>query len=296
VDSARPGSEVRVGILASGSGGNAVVVEAAGSALLFDCGLSYRQLSRRMATAGFAPTRLAAVLLSHEHDDHVKGLDVLLRHHGVPILATAGTAEGMPMRPPLEHALVVGRPVRLGAFEVVPLATSHDAREPVAWVVSHGGLRIGIATDTGIVDEALCQGLAGCHALLLECNHDRDLLRVGPYPWPLKQRILSRTGHLSNDQACAALERLVHADLEVVVGMHLSETNNRPAMVRAALKRVVAGSRVHVDVASQHEVLCVALTSGAPGKGQLALFPAPSVAPGRCSALRPRRSLLGPEG
>ncbi len=262
---------MRVGILGSGSGGNALVLEADGTTVLFDCGLSYRQLAIRMAESGFAPGRVEAVFLSHEHDDHVQGLEVFCRRHKAPVLATAGTAAGMASPPRLAEVLRAGRAVRLGALEVLPLPISHDAREPVGWVVSDGARRVGIATDTGIVTATLREGLVGCHALLLECNHDRDLLRVGPYPWPLKQRILSRTGHLSNDQAREALESLMHDGLELVVGMHLSETNNRPEMVRAELGPVFAGTGVSVAIAHQ-EVPLVLAVGPPPRRGQLRLF------------------------
>jgi len=262
---------VRLGILASGSGGNALVVEADGTSVLLDCGLSYRQLVVRMAEARFAPGRIEAVFLSHEHDDHVKGVEVFHRRHPVPVLATAGTAATMASGPRPTELLRAGRAVRVGALEVLPVPTSHDASEPVGWVVTCGACRVGIATDTGVVTAALREHLRGCHALLIECNHDRDLLRVGPYPWPLKQRILSRTGHLSNDQARTALEDLMHDGLELVVGMHLSETNNRPEMVQAELAPLFAGMGVRLGIANQDAPLVV--TVGPPPRsGQLRLF------------------------
>ena len=248
---------MRISVLASGSSGNAAVVEAEGRCVLVDCGISYRQLAARMKPLGLEPGRIDAVLLTHEHDDHVKGLEVFLRRHHVPVLATAGTLEGMPMPPPDSQRLASGRDVRLGGLTVTPVQTCHDAREPVGFVMEGGRGRVGLITDTGVFTELLVERLSGCNAVLLECNHDRDLLRVGPYPWPLKQRIASRTGHLSNEQACAALERLAHSGLEVVVGMHLSQTNNRPEMVKRELSSVLAGSSVRLEVASQEDVLVV---------------------------------------
>jgi phosphoribosyl 1,2-cyclic phosphodiesterase len=248
---------VRIVVLASGSGGNAVVIEVDGACVLIDCGISYRQLATRMKSLGLEPGRIEAVLLTHEHEDHVKGLGVFLRRHPVPVLATVGTLEGMPLQPPSPRPLASGREVRLGGLSVVPVQTCHDAREPVGFVLESGHRRVGLVTDTGVFTGLLAERLSECHAVLLECNHDRDLLRVGPYPWPLKQRIASRTGHLSNEQACAALERLAHSQLEVVVGMHLSQTNNRPEMVKRELSAVLAGSRVRLEVASQHSALAV---------------------------------------
>ena len=254
-------------MLASGSGGNAAVVEADGVCVLIDCGISYRQLAARMKPLGLDPGRIEAVLLTHEHDDHVKGLEVFLRRHAVPVLATAGTLEAIPVRPPSARPLASGREARLGGLSVVPVQTCHDAREPVGFVLESERTRVGLVTDTGVFTGLLAERLSECHAVLLECNHDRDLLRVGPYPWPLKQRIASRTGHLSNDQACAALERLVHSGLEVVVGIHLSQINNRPEMVRRDLSVVLAGSRVRLEVASQHTPLVIETAEGPEDRG-----------------------------
>ncbi len=249
-------------MLASGSSGNAAVVEAGGTCVLLDCGISCRQIVTRMAGFGLDAGRIDAVLLTHEHDDHVKGLEVFLRRHPVPVLATAGTLRGMTAPPAAIEPLVAGREVRVGALTVLPVPTSHDACEPVGFVLEGDGHRAGFVTDTGVVTELVAERLAGCRTLLLECNHDRDMLRVGPYPWPLKQRIASRTGHLSNEQSRGALERLVHSGLEAVVGMHLSQTNNDPALVERELGVVLAGSAVRLAVASQHRALEVGTGPG----------------------------------
>lgn len=247
---------MRFSVLASGSGGNAVVVESGSACVLFDCGLSYRQLRERMAPLGVTPQHVQAVFISHEHDDHVGGIDVFVRRHDVPVLATVGTASELSSAH-VEGTLVSGREVRVGGLSVVPVATSHDAAEPVGFVVEHDGCRAAIVTDTGILTELLIERLSGCHALLLECNHDPDLLRYGPYPWPLKQRIASRTGHLSNEQACDGLDRLAHSGLELVVGMHLSRENNRPEMVRQGLAHALAGGSVQIAVADQDRPVAV---------------------------------------
>lgn len=248
---------MRISLLASGSSGNAAVVEAGGTCVLIDCGISCRQLVARMEALGIDPGRIEAVLLTHEHDDHVKGLEVFLRRHPVPVLATPGTVQGMAAPPARAETLTCGRELRLGALTVLPVPTSHDAREPVGFLLESAGHRVGFVTDTGVVTQLLAERLTGCHALLLECNHDRDMLRVGPYPWPLKQRIASRTGHLSNEQSCGALDRLVHSGLEVVVGLHLSRTNNNPDLVARELAAVLAGSGVRFAVAAQDRALVV---------------------------------------
>ncbi len=244
------------------------MVESGDTFILLDCGISFRQLSSRMKTLGMSPAQIQAVLLTHEHDDHVKGLEVFLRHHPVPVLATAGTVDAMATPPLKAERITPGRQLRLGGLDVLPVPTSHDAREPVGFVVEGHGRRVGMVTDTGVLTDLLLDRLSGCHALLLECNHDRDLLHYGPYPWPLKRRIASRTGHLSNEKARAGIERLAHSGLEVVVGMHLSRTNNRPDLVESELTDVLAGSGVQIEMSSQDSPVIVS-----DGPEQLSLFP-----------------------
>jgi len=248
---------VRVVVLASGSAGNALVVQAGGTSVLIDCGLSQRALAKRMVAAGLDPDGLDAVLLTHEHGDHVRGVEMLVRRLGLPVLATAGTVAALDAAAMVEGSLVSGRPVRIGGVTAVPVATSHDAAEPVGFVLDDGSASVGVVTDTGVATHLLLDRLAGCHALLIECNHDPDMLRLGPYPWPLKQRIASRTGHLSNAQSRDAIEVLAHDGLEVVVGMHLSRENNVPELVRRELARPLAGSGIRVAVANQDQPMVI---------------------------------------
>ncbi len=250
---------MRLVVLASGSSGNALIVEAGGSAILIDCGVSCRQIERRMHAAGLQPERLAAVVLTHEHSDHIQGLEVFLRRYPLPVAATAGTAEACHGLFTPELVLQSGREVVLDGLRVLPFAVSHDAREPVGLVVEHAGRRAGLLTDCGVATALAVERLAACEALLLEANHDRDLLRQGPYPWALKQRIASRFGHLSNEQAQQLLDRLAHPGLQVVVGMHLSRENNSPVLVRQELGRALEGSAVRLEVARQDEPLTVEL-------------------------------------
>ena len=261
---------MRVAVLASGSSGNAVVFEAGGTRLLVDAGLSFRQLQRRLHEIGLHVRDLAGVVISHEHSDHVQGLEVLVRHLEAPVLATAGCASALDPRFGVEGTLAAGREIRIGALVVTPVATRHDAAEPVGFVVRHGGCRVGLATDTGCVGPEVLEAFTGCRAVLLESNHDPDMLRFGSYPWPLKQRIAADTGHLSNTQAQRAVERLCHPGLEVVVGMHLSRENNRPELAGRELARPLAGSEVRVAVADQLRPLLVELAAA--DAGQRSLF------------------------
>lgn len=263
---------MRIAVLASGSSGNATVVEAGGTRVLIDCGISLRQIKSRMAAVGMHEVRFDAVLVTHEHSDHVRGLDVLRRRAPAPVLATRGTAEAVGDELELAQALSADTELRLGEMRITPVATSHDAAEPVGFVIEHRGRRAAIVTDTGVFPGPLLERLGGCHALLLEANHDLDMLRFGSYPWTLKQRIASQTGHLSNDQSRAALERLCHSGLGVVVGMHRSLENNQPALVLRELGRPLDGSGVRLELAHQDRPLLVDVAEPARQVGQLGLF------------------------
>jgi len=249
-------------ILATGSSGNALVVRSGGTAVLVDAGVSALQVRRRLEAAGLELSALEAVVVTHEHTDHVRGLEVLLRRRPLPVWATPGTwgrlrVDGVPGG----GELTGGRPVRVGPLELLPVATCHDAAEPVALVISDGERRLALCTDTGIVTPLLEHRLGGCEALLLEANHDLDLLRHGPYPWPLKQRIRSRLGHLSNDQSAEAVDRLTWEGLRAVVGLHLSEQNNHPELVTQALRRA-APPGAAVAAVTRHEMLRLSLDGG----------------------------------
>ncbi len=241
-------------VLASGSSGNAVLVSSGGTSVLLDAGVSALQLRRRLEAFGHSAARLGAVVVTHEHSDHVRGLEVLLKRHPLPVWASAGTWSALDVRSDGGGELRSGRELRIGALRLHPVATSHDAREPVALVVDDGRHRVALCTDTGIVTSLLEQRLAGVDVLLVEANHDPDLLRHGPYPWPLKQRIASRVGHLSNHQTAEALSRIGSASLRAVVGLHLSAENNTSELVCASLGQGVNG-RVPVACVTRTEML-----------------------------------------
>jgi phosphoribosyl 1,2-cyclic phosphodiesterase len=268
---------VRVSVLASGSSGNAVVIEARETRVLVDCGLSLRQLEHRLRLVGLGIADLDGVVVTHEHTDHTVGLATLLRRRRLPVMASTGTWTALEMPTSVEfEPLTSGQEVHVGSLRLLPVGTSHDANEPLAVVATEGSAKVGLVTDTGVVTELLLERLDGCRALFLETNHDPDLLRWGPYPWPLKQRIASRTGHLSNQQAQSAVERLAHAGLAAVVGMHLSRENNRPELAARELESPLRGSPVRVLTARQDEPIVVDLPEDPCRSGQLGLFPAAS--------------------
>ena len=222
---------VEVLILASGSSGNAALVRSGETSILVDVGVSALQVRKRLAAFGRSIADVTAIVLTHEHSDHIRGLEVLLKRERLPVWATLGTWSELPVHTSSGGQLHSGRSRRIGSFEITPVATSHDAREPVAFVFDDGVRRVGYCTDTGTFTGLLEQRLAGCDLLCLESNHDSDMLRNGPYPWPLKQRIASRLGHLANHQTVEAVERLRSADLKAVIGLHLSAENNTPSLV-----------------------------------------------------------------
>lgn len=268
-------------VLASGSSGNALLIRSGLTSILFDAGISALQVRRRLASFGVAVDELSAVLLSHEHSDHVRGLEVMLKRAALPVWATAGTWSRLSLRTTAGGELRSGHELMLGGLRLLPVATSHDAAEPVALVVDDGERRVALCTDTGVVTPLLEQRLTGCDLLLLEANHDPDMLRHGPYPWPLKQRIASRLGHLANHQAAEALTRIADRGLAAVVGLHLSQENNRPELACQVLREAVS-SAVQVAAVPRGEMLRIELDGGDP---VLDARPAP-----------PARGVIGPGG
>jgi phosphoribosyl 1,2-cyclic phosphodiesterase len=233
--------------LGSGSSGNATLVEAGHGAattrLLVDCGFTLRELKVRLALHGLTPADLSAVFVTHEHGDHLGCAFALRRRFGTPLWASDGTwriACGRCERPPGLHVARDGEPIAIGALEVTPFAVPHDAAEPLQLTVSDGASRLGVLTDLGHGTPAVVARLAGCDALLLECNHDVQMLEQGPYPWPLKRRVGGPRGHLANEQAAAILLACRHDGLRHVVAAHLSRQNNRPELAAATIAAVLA--------------------------------------------------------
>jgi phosphoribosyl 1,2-cyclic phosphodiesterase len=225
--------------LGSGSRGNALVIGWGGRRLLIDCGFTSRELARRAERLGLALDSVAAVLITHEHRDHVCGLAGLAARAGLAVYTTERTGRALywGRRPRAERLSVVpGRPFQVGPFAVTAFASSHDARDPVGYVLGlPDGSRLGLATDLGTPTPQAVEALRGCEWLALEANHDPTMLRDGPYPWVLKQRIRSDRGHLSNGQSADLLERVAGDRLHHVFALHLSQTNNTPALARTAL-------------------------------------------------------------
>lgn len=222
-------------VLASGSSGNSTLICADGTNILIDAGISRRQISWRLEAFGLSLESIDAVLITHEHGDHIRGLEVLCRYHDVPVWASAGTWRELKTRSPAGGELISGKEVRIGGLHILPVATSHDAAEPLGFVLDDETTRVGYCTDTGCFTSLLRERMCDLDFMLLEANHDQDLLRHGPYPWHLKQRIASRHGHLANHQSVEAVESIASARLRALIALHLSEENNEPGMAREAL-------------------------------------------------------------
>ncbi len=249
---------LRFSVLASGSSGNACYVEAGEARILIDAGLSGEELVRRMEKAGIDPTSLTALLLTHEHLDHIRGAGPLARRFDLPVYANRSTMNralktlGNLSKPILFQT---GHPITLHGLCIETFTKCHDAADPVGLVVHRDGARLGIITDLGRSTPVVEDRLRGCQALVLEFNHDERMLDDGPYPLELKRRIKGPEGHLSNDQAGGLLKTLCHHALSTVVLAHLSEKNNCPEKAMQASKRALFGTGATVLVSDQACVL-----------------------------------------
>ena len=250
---------VEVLILASGSSGNAALISSGETSLLVDVGVSALQVGRRLEEFGRTPEEVDAVLLTHEHSDHVRGLDVFLRrYHRAPVWTTHGTWSRLDVRCDGGGELESGQTRQYGDLRVTPVSTSHDAAEPLAFIIDDGSHCAAFCTDTGRFTTLLQQRLLGCELLLLEANHDTDMLRHGPYPWPLRQRISSSKGHLSNHQSLKAVDQVKSSVLRAVVALHLSAENNHPDLVCETLRSAV-DEGIPVTAVTRNEMLRVTL-------------------------------------
>jgi phosphoribosyl 1,2-cyclic phosphodiesterase len=270
--------------MGSGSSGNATLVECEGTRILVDAGLGPRELADRLVSAGIDPASIAAIVLSHEHGDHVKGAASFSRKWGVRIVATRGTyaAAGLGVAEIAGHdPLTLFQPLQLGPLAITGVPVPHDAEEPVAFVIRGGGCRLGHATDFGHVSRAIADAFRLCDAVLIESNYDPTLLANGPYPWALKERIFGSRGHLSNADVARYLAQDLGDSCRRVVLAHLSEKNNHPELVQAsaaaALARRGRGS-VHVELTGRDGTDWIEVAPGLPGAGapprgeQLRLF------------------------
>ncbi|NVM22755.1 MAG: MBL fold metallo-hydrolase [Desulfobacterales bacterium] len=242
-------------ILASGSKGNAIYVSNDKTAILLDAGLSGIEIERRLHSRGINADSLDAIVVSHEHTDHIHGVGVLSRRFRLPVyineptLAASGDQLG-----PIHETRRFHRGIAfcIGSLSLHPFTVSHDAAEPVGFTIQDGGAKIGISTDLGVATQLVRHHLMGCTMVVLEANHDLKMLEEGPYPWEVKQRIRSRHGHLSNEASRDLLGEISHSALRHVVLAHISETNNHPEKVMSVIAESAPDHLTSLTVASQH--------------------------------------------
>lgn len=247
---------MRFASLGSGSRGNATLVESGKTLALVDCGFSCRETERRMARLARSPEQITAILVTHEHGDHLRGVPALARKYNLPVWMSSGTALMLNDEVLPQHHYLDGQaPFVLGDLEVRPYTVPHDAREPCQFVFTDGRHRLGVLTDTGHVTAHICSSLDACDALLLECNHDSAMLATGPYSTRLKRRVGGPFGHLSNDQAASLFTNIDTGRLQHVVAAHLSEQNNQPHLARAALADALDCAKHWIGIAGQEDGL-----------------------------------------
>ncbi|GHU19029.1 MBL fold metallo-hydrolase [Betaproteobacteria bacterium] len=248
---------MRFASLGSGSRGNSLIVDAGGTRLLLDCGFSVRSVLGRLARLAILPEEISGILVTHEHSDHIAGLFRFSARYRIPVYLTHGTQAAAAQQYEYAQAecrLIDGREkFSVGGVDVSPYPVPHDAREPVQFVISDGDRCLGVLTDCGAITPHVTAVLAGCRALILECNHDPDLLEKSDYPFSLKRRIAGDFGHLSNAQAASLLQQLDASRLRHIVAAHLSEQNNRPDLAKKALAQALDCEDEWIGVASQED-------------------------------------------
>ena len=249
---------LRFASLASGSGGNCLVAQADLTRVLVDCGLSLRDTERRLARLGLAPADIDAILVTHEHDDHGGCAFDFAAAHNVLVVLTHGTLRALHAAGKMHDGVRTlfvraGERAAIGGMEVAPFTVPHDAAEPVQFVLSDGAARLGVVTDIGIGTRHVEQMLSGLDALVLECNYDREMLWSGAYPRWLKERIGGPFGHLDNRDAARLLAALERSRLKHIIGAHLSQQNNTPALARAALAAAIGCEPDWIGLATQDD-------------------------------------------
>jgi len=260
---------VSLTVLASGSRGNTALVSSSTTRLLVDAGISCRETFKRMKSLGDDPRALSAILITHEHSDHVYGLATLARKLRIPVYISGGTQQAwarllrdeMGELPELDKVerFSAGRAFQIGDIAVMPFTIPHDAADPVGFTFRAEGVKLGFATDLGYVPASVRDHLRGCDVLVMESNHDVEMLRGGPYPWSVKQRVMSRVGHLSNDALADFFATEYDGSASYVVLAHLSEQNNHPELARRAAEQALGPRRTllqnRVLLAAQSEPL-----------------------------------------
>jgi len=232
---------LRFRVLGSSSSGNVTLVSAGDAHVLVDVGLSGRETIRRLRECHIEPEEVSAVVISHEHTDHCRGVSPFVKHLEVPVFIAARTlaASGLALDRTRLQPIETGTAFEVCGMLFTPFAVPHDAADPVAFTIEEGGVKIGVVMDLGFVSNLVLERLKGCDGIVLESNHDISMLRVGPYPWALKQRVMGRLGHLSNDAVAEFLTRDFDGKARHVVLAHLSKNNNLPELALLSAQKAL---------------------------------------------------------
>ena len=253
-------SSFEIRILASGSAGNSILLSSEETTILIDAGLTCKELTRRLAAVGSTPDSISAVIVTHEHQDHARGVGVISRRHGIPIFMNAATLEGAnPFigEAPTIRTFATGDVLTVGDLTIRTYPVPHDAADPVGLTIENCSARVGIALDMGYPTRLVKERLRGSNALVLEFNHDPDMLRQCDRPWEIKQRIMSKTGHMSNQAALEFLCDLVHDDLKAVILAHISQEANCGITLRSLVEdrlKEIGRHDIQIILGSQDEV------------------------------------------
>jgi len=251
---------MRFASIGSGSAGNGLLIEHQETRLLLDCGFGIRDSVTRIERLGLSAEHISGILVTHEHDDHAGGAFKLANRFNIPVWLTHGTLQSVERFMPKArnfsiHVIDSHAAFEIGDLAVQPYTVPHDAREPVQFVLSNGDKKLGVLTDAGTSTPHIEAMLDACDALVLECNHDMDMLMNGPYAWSLKQRVSSRLGHLDNQTSAGILKNINTSRLQHIVAAHLSAKNNAPSLVRQILSDALKCEASWIGIAEQESGL-----------------------------------------
>ena len=242
---------VRFCSLASGSSGNCHLINDDKQFILIDAGLSGKQIENKLKEVDVDPKNISAILVSHEHSDHISGVGILSRRYNIPIYANNGTWDGMECKiGKINEANInffkTNENFSIGDFNIKPYTISHDANEPVGFSIEKNNIKISIATDLGYISDNIIEEISGSNLLILESNHDEEMLKAGSYPYSLKRRVLSNMGHLSNEAAGNAIVELVSKNVKSILLAHLSKENNFPELAIATVKNILESKKIMI--------------------------------------------------
>jgi phosphoribosyl 1,2-cyclic phosphodiesterase len=252
-------SRLRIAVLGSGSKGNSIFIASPQTRVLVDAGFSCAQVEQRLAKIGESIHGINGIIISHEHHDHLRGVNTLIRRYGIPLFISEKTFEGARIRFPhsvKNFFITAGNPFSVGDLQFHPFTVPHDAIDPLGFVIQCNNEKIGIAVDLGFPSKLVEQKLRDCSVLILESNHDPEMLLGGPYPWELKQRIMSRLGHLSNTDLAELLKKILSHKVKYLFLAHLSETNNHPQLAWQCCSSVLEECNINhikIIVSSQNK-------------------------------------------